>query len=219
MIAPQTTSNVKSETSINCPIDNRNDAIQSVPALVAAGRLSGSFSGPSGGGVYVDGKYGYTTGSTHLYGTLTSDLAQALATPLPPKETGFWFLVGWSWLFLLSAIFIIGPFFLWTPFKNSIENNLNDQNKMFTTEVSALCILFLCFGWHPFAWPLIWPLQLAITKKLFNPRRHLLWQEACIKWKELYYCHRCGIIFSPETNNHFSPNQLRNYLHVDEYEL
>jgi hypothetical protein len=210
---------VPSETPLLCPIDNRCDAIQSVPALVAAGRSSGSFSGPSGGVTYVDGKYGYTTGSTNLYGTLTSDLAQALAAPLPLKEIGFWSLVGWSWLALLSICIVIGPFLVWPSFKNYIAKNPEDQKKIFTPDVSLICILFLCFGWHPLAWPFVPPIKRMLVNRLDYPRRNFQWQEAYKKWGKLFYCHRCGIVFFPETKEHFSPNQLRNHLNIDEYEL
>jgi hypothetical protein len=199
--------------SIICPIDKKDDSVQSVPALVLGGRSSGSFSGPSGGVTYIDGKYGYTSGSTHLYGSLTSDLAQALAAPLPPKEIGFWSLVGWSWLFLFSVCIIIGPFLVWPAFKTSIAK------KVFTPDVKSACIFLLCLGWHPMVWPFIFPIKNKLIGKLDYPRRDRQWREAYAKWEKMYYCHRCGILFNPETNEHFLPQQLNEYLGLSDYEL
>jgi hypothetical protein len=48
--------------SIVCPVCGKNDAIQKVSGVVASGQASGTFSGPTGGVVNVDGKWG-TTGS------------------------------------------------------------------------------------------------------------------------------------------------------------
>jgi hypothetical protein len=205
--------------SINCPVDGKDDSVQSVPALVLGGRSSGSFSGPSGGVTSIDGKYGYTSGSTHLYGTMTSDLAQKLAPPLPPKEISFWSLIGWSWVFLFSICIIIGPFLVWPAFKNSIAKNADDQEKVFTPDVSFYCILFLILGWHPITWLFYSPVKNMLIKRLDYPRRQKLWQAAYAKWEKLYYCHRCGILFSPDTTDHYPPNQLHDYLRTYDYEL
>lgn len=204
--------------SITCPVENNNDSVQSVPALVSGGTLSGSFSGSSGGVVYVDGKSGYTSGSTNLHGSLTSDIARVLAAPLPPHEIGFWSLVGWSWLFLFSICIIVGPFLVWPSFKSSVVKNPGYQEKTFTSDINSYSIFILLLGWHPFLWPFIPSLQKKLKERSDYPLRYNRWLEAYGKWKKLYYCHRCGIVFNPETDTHFSPDQLNEYLRVIEYE-
>lgn len=198
--------------SITCPVDKKDDAIQSLPALVSGGRSSGSFSGPSGGVTYIDGKYGYTSGSTHLYGSLTSDVARALAAPLPPNKLTFWSAVGWSWLLIISLCIVIGPLLVWPCFMESIVKNHEKQKK-----ISFTCIILLCLGFHPLFWPFIPSLINKIDERLDNPHRYKLWQEAYTKWERLYYCHRCGIFFNPDTNEHYPPNQLYDYLRIHEY--
>lgn len=204
--------------SISCPVDGKDDQIQSVPALVTGGRSSGSFSGPSGGVTYIDGKYGYTSGSTHLYGSLTSDIARALAAPLPPNKMRFWSFVGWSWLFLFSICILIGPFLVWPHFKESVIKKHEDQVKVFTSDITIICVLLLCIGWHPFAWLFIPSLIKKLDEKSEYARRYRLWQEKYTKWEKLFYCHRCGIFFNPETNEYYQPSQLYEYLRTQDYE-
>ena len=43
-----------------CPVCGKNDTIYKVSGVVASGQASGTFSGPSGGVVNVDGKWGTT---------------------------------------------------------------------------------------------------------------------------------------------------------------
>lgn len=86
-----------------CPVDGNSDAIQSVPAIVAAGNARESFSGPSGGLTYNGGNIGYYGGSTTLNGSLTTDIANVLAKPSPPEAIGIISLYGWCWVMCLSA--------------------------------------------------------------------------------------------------------------------
>lgn len=204
--------------SIICPVDNKDDYVQSVPALVAGNKLSGSFSGPSGGVTYTDGQHSYTSGYTHLSGTLSSEIAQTLSAPVPPNEIGFWSLVGWSYLFLFSICIVVGPFLLWPGFKNSIVKNPENQKKTFSSDIYPFLFLMLALGWHPFVWPFIPSLQKKLQERSDYAHRYNQWLEATRKWKKLYYCHRCGVVFNPETNTHFSPNQIKDYLGVFEYE-
>lgn len=205
--------------SVTCPIDHKDDMIQSVPALVLRDRASGTFSGPSGGITYIDGKYGYTSGYTNLYGSFTTDTARALAAPFPPKEVRFWSLVGWSFLYYLGicAIFI-GAVFVWRSFKNSLVKNPDVQKKVFTPGLSFACIALGWIGWHPMMWPLVAVLKKKLNERLNYPLRYQRWREAYAKWNDLYYCHRCGIFFNPVTNEHYPPNQLYNYLRISEFE-
>jgi hypothetical protein len=201
-----------------CPIDKKDDFIQSVPALVSGGTVTGSFSGPSGGVAYVDGKYGYTAGSTQLTGTMSSKLAQALAAPNAPREISFWTFVGWSFLTLLSVCIIIGPYFTWRGFKNSVTIYKEDQDMIFTPGLKLACIFLLALGFHPLFWIFIPIVKNKIVAKLDYPHRNQLWRQAYQIWQKLFYCHRCGVVFNPETGESFPPSELGDYLRVYEFE-
>lgn len=75
--------------SITCPVCNKDDVIQKVAAIIVSGRASGTFSGPSGGVTYSDGKWGTVGGYSVLSGQTTTELAQLLAIPKKPKEHAF----------------------------------------------------------------------------------------------------------------------------------
>lgn len=179
----------------------KDDAVQSVPAIVMSGTARGVFSGPSGSIMYIDGKSGYSSGYSHLSGTMTSDLARALAAPLPPKEISFWTFVGWSWLFLFSICIIIGPFLVWPRFKEAVAPDPDDQTKVFTPDVKSTSIILLIIGWHPMAWPFIFPLKNKIINRLNYPLKYREWQVAYNNWLGLLYCHRCGVVIDPSVNN------------------
>jgi hypothetical protein len=164
---------IQKPVTIVCPQDNKDDAIQKIPALVQGGIASGTFSGPSGGVTYVDGKRAYTSGYNSLSGNLTSNIAQMLsAPPLPNAKADFWFYAGWWTLFYFSLAIIIGPFLLWSSYKKD-----------------------------------------EIAHDPDYPRRYALWQKAMSKWNRSYYCHRCGIVFDPETNKSCTPQMFIKFLY------
>lgn len=204
--------------SLACPVDNKDDSIQSLSALVIGGRATGSFSGPSGGVTYIDGKYGYTAGTTQLYGTMTTDLAKALDAPKPPNKMGFWGLVGWSCLFYISICIIVGPFLVWPRFKEAVAKNPEIQKRIFTPGLQIGCILIMIFGLDPVVWPFLLIVKSKIDQRDDYGHRYDMWRRAYMTWQKLYYCHRCGVVFNPETSEYFQPDQLRNYLHIADYE-
>jgi hypothetical protein len=69
----------------------KNNAIQKVSGVVASGQASGTFSGPSGGVVKVDGKWCATGGYTTLSGSTVSNLAALLSPPAAPGKWPFGF--------------------------------------------------------------------------------------------------------------------------------
>ena len=91
--------------NLTCPIDNKDDSIQKVSAVVASGQSSGTFSGPTGGTVSYDGKTGSVSGYSSLSGSSISNLAQLLGHPREPnKPVGF----GLAWLYLWAVGFVLG---------------------------------------------------------------------------------------------------------------
>ena len=68
------------------PICNKDDAIQKLSVIVASENSSGTFSGPSGGVTYVDGKWGSVGGYSSLSGSTMSELARRLAPPPAPQN-------------------------------------------------------------------------------------------------------------------------------------
>ena len=72
--------------SLACPIDNKDNTIQKVSAVVAGGTSTGSFSGLTSGVVDVDGKTGNLGGFSTLTGGTKSNLASFLASPRMPHQ-------------------------------------------------------------------------------------------------------------------------------------
>jgi hypothetical protein len=72
-----------------CPICQKDDAVQRVATLVAASQSSGTFSGPTGGVIYSNGKWGSVSGYSTMSGSTISNLALLLAPPsMPSQDTG-----------------------------------------------------------------------------------------------------------------------------------
>jgi len=203
--------------SIVCPIDKKDDAIQSVPGVISNGVSWADLSGPSGGVTFIDGKTGYTAGSSHLSGTISSNLAQSLSSPIPPNEPKFWSLVGWSVVFFFSSVTIVGPFFVWKAFKNNFIQDIEKQKITFPTDFSILSGFLLYIFVIPHLWPFIPIWQKSLRSRLDFDNRYKKWLDIYKNWQKLYYCHRCNVVFNPETGEHFPPNQLNEYLHVYEY--
>lgn len=205
---------LQSTPPILCPVDGINGSLQRVSALVLAGNASGVFKGPSGGVTYSDGNVGYYGGATTLQGSLTTDIAKMLAPPPPPKAISFWSLLGWSALMYISLGILIGPFLVWPAFKKSMVHDPQKREEVFAG-VSVGCFIALLFG--VFYCVSLIPLYKMLVKRSEYPRRNQQWHEATAKWEKLYYCHRCGIVLNPETNEQFQPNQLYDYLNIAAY--
>ncbi len=199
-------------------MDKKDDFVQTLPALIAGGSVSGSFSGYTSGMTFIDDKIGYTSGNTTLNGTLTSNLALNLKAPESPQELGFWSMVLWSIPYVFILATIIGPFLLFKEFKKSVVKNPVIQKKVFSPGLSIACFLVMILGWHPVFWPFLLIIRKVIIDRSELPRRFQLWQNSYSTWQKLYYCHRHGIVFNPETDEYFPPDQIREYLHVSDYE-
>ena len=93
--------------SLACPIDNKDNTIQKVSAVVAGGTSTGSFSGLTSGVVDVDGKTGNLGGFSTLTGGTKSNLASFLASPRMPHQPSnmnllIIFIAFWASIFLIG---------------------------------------------------------------------------------------------------------------------
>ena len=70
--------------------------------VVARGQASGTFAGPTGGVVNVDGNWGTTGGYTTLSGSTVTNLAALLFPPPEPKKRAFGLIatlfMGYFWI-------------------------------------------------------------------------------------------------------------------------
>jgi hypothetical protein len=170
-----------------CPVCKKEDVIQKVSSVVDGGTSTGSFSGPTGGVVSIDGKWGYAGGHTTLHGQTSTNLAQQLQPPNKPKEPSRPIGYGMWWLIL------------WIPFSFIIkigEAIWGDMGYIFGFFVA----LFLC-------------IFLDKRKRKTNEAKYKLekpkwdakmqkWELAMEKWNRAYYCHRDDVAFDPKTNEH-----------------
>lgn len=202
---------------IVCPVHKQQDMVQSIPALIAGETARGTFSGPSGGVTFIDGKRAYTAGMTTLHGTMTTAIAEQLAAPPPPNLINFFDIPVWSFLFLLTAGTLVGPFMVWRGFKNRVVSNPIIQEKVFGHGGNGLSIFMLFMGWQPLVWFFIPQLVTKLREDSEYDRRYELWVEANRRWKSFYYCHKCGIILDPERRQYFKPDKLSEQLRVSDY--
>jgi hypothetical protein len=190
-------SNLEDWMSTNCPICNKDDAIQKLSVIVASGKSSGTFSGPSGGAAYVDGKLVPMGGYSTLSGSTISDLAKRLTPPSEPQKykglgcglgsliaiVTFLGLIAASGLgFLLfnvvgGFIFLFGGFVIYMLVLNALNKKSRKRDE---------------------------------AAYLFEKPR---WDVAISRWNRSYFCHRDGIVFDPDTQETCQPDDLSGFLY------
>jgi hypothetical protein len=187
-----------------CPVCGKDDTIQRVEAVVQAGQSSGTYSGPSGGVTYSDGKWGSAGGFTTLSGSTTSNLATLLALPSKPtKETGG-FQTGCGAILVFAAL----------VFGTTIGLTLLTQSG-----VAAILatIALLIFGVLVYGVPGVILLRIGARKKRSGdenyPHATEIWEKAKERWQRLYFCHRDGMVFDPENNKTSPPTQIVEFLY------
>lgn len=203
--------------AVLCPLDQKDDSVQKLSALFTAGQSIGTYQGTSYGTAYVNGKPTTVTSSSSGNTYSTTSLAASVAPPTPPVAVTLLQLMGWSLLFYLSACLIIAPYFVWKRLKVWVSSDTSIQKQIFTPLFSFYCVIALLFGWALFWAVLLIPLLNRIRMHEDLARRIELYQESVHKWDQLFYCHRCDIIFDPVSGNHFRRNQLYTYLNIDAY--
>jgi len=189
--------------NLACPIDNKDDSIQKVSAVVASGQSIGTFSGPTSGTVTYDGKSGNVSGHSTLSGSSTSQLATLLSPPKEPAKPGGF---GGLWVVLW-----IVPFFA-----ASIIVNLS---LLFTYVVSRdiADIVGAVLGTIVFVVAFIYLINFDKNKKAKDivkyEKEKPKWDKAMSKWNRIYYCHKHDIVFDPESGESCSPSGLKNFLY------
>ena len=204
-----------------CPICNKDDAIQKVSALVTGGRSSGTFSGPSGGSTYVGGEWVYVSGHATLSGSSETDLARLLASPPSPKQpnTGVTFSDSVVFMFLLSITTCAG-YAIGILLFIGLERN---QPSLVTGEHNQLFILIGGLLLAGISSLVIFLPPIIISHRMINSRvarekakydiEKPAWNRAMEKYQGLYFCHRDGIVFDPETRETCQPTSLREFLY------
>ncbi len=209
-----------------CPIDNKDDAIQKVSAVVSGGQSTGTFSGPTGGTVSYDGKTGSVSGYTTLSGTSTSRLAQLLAPPPPPIKPsglGCWWILIWypimPFLIVFSAlvpIMIITAIF--SEFGEYVNSNdfsivsLTAKMAVFVFGVSTI-IIFWISGRFWFRQFKNYERRKIEREDIVYRKEKPKWDNAMRVWDRLYYCHKHDIVFDPENGEYCSPSTLNDFFY------
>ncbi len=183
--------------TIVCPQCENDNSIQRVSAVVAGGTSTGSFSGPTGAVTYSDGKIGSAGGYTTLSGGSSTALAKMLALPMRPQKifsnscNGTILIVLFLFLVLIGISMVIG----------SLSNANYD---------SLGCAL-------PFG--ILFTLGSMIAIIAINKRDARIestelpfWETYKARWEKLYYCHKHGIVFDPETNKACEPAQIKEFV-------
>lgn len=171
--------------NLACPIDNKDDSIQKVSAVVTAGQSIGTFSGPSGGVTHSNGKWSTTSGFTTLSGSTTSNLASLLAPPSEPKK-------GSLGILFYLALFVMGiTIWLFGYFSTIIP-------------VLAVAIIIITY---------IQENRRKAQADFRYTQEKPTWDAAMSKWSRLYYCHKHDIVFDPETGEYCDTTSLREFIY------
>ena len=186
-----------------CPIDQKDDSIQKISAIVAGGSSTGSFSGPSGGMVNVDGKWGYSSGFTTLSGSSITNLAKKLSPPEKPQIRG----LGCLWIpiiypgaivvFAFSMILfaMIYQFIFGFPRESEFP-------MWFSSAIPSTLILVLYVNHF---------IKVEKRMKTKSNDEIIVWEKAFNNWNELFYCHKHDIVFNPVKNETINLDEISKY--------
>ncbi|MDY7076737.1 MAG: hypothetical protein SXV54_07395 [Chloroflexota bacterium] len=169
-------------TSVVCPVCNKDQFVQKVSAVVSAGTVSGTFSGPSGGTIRSGNQSGTYGGYTSLSGTTASDLVLLLEAPKEPKMPR----VMSKMDFLLWIALVVGGAFL--------------------TFGLSLIVGFLCWLLVDIV------IGDKEEERAKYAQKKAQWETARERWSRLYYCHRDGIVFDPVTDEYCQPADTQTFL-------
>ena len=175
--------------TINCPICENDNSIQRVSAVVAGGISTGSFSGPTTGTTYSDGKVGVN--GTYTKGKVDSstNIANILDLPLEPKNK--------------SDVF---PSLLIFPGLLSIIIGFSMPR---WNDGGSVCV---GNGFLYFLVAIFWLVNNNSKNKTINSIEKPNWDIYKKKWEQQYYCHKHGIVFDPETNKTCEPAQIKDFI-------
>lgn len=166
-----------------CPICTKDDAVQKVTTVVSNGNQNGTISGPTGGLVYSDGKFGYAAGYSVLNGKISTDLAKKLAAPEKPfaqVELG----LGCLYFFLVIAMMVCAVSLNFVP---------------------AAIILAILIA-------ITIPLSKRPNPEEVLLKQTMLWESKMAVYDRLYYCHRDDVVFDPVNHKYISSKNMSDLL-------
>lgn len=194
-----------------CPVCQKDDLVQRVKTLVASGQSSGTLSGPSGGVTYSGGKWGGVGGFSTLSGSTSTNLAKVLTPPTQPKRDRATFRTGCGYFLLFGFVSSIVIYCV-TAFSPGIMQEAGSKFMFIFTSVLLAVVGGLAFGGPG----LLLVISGARKRKLSNeqyPAAMAKWEKAMRCWQRLYFCHRDGIVFDPETNESCEPSQIQAFIY------
>lgn len=181
---------------IICPVCGKNDAIQKVSGVVASGTASGTFSGPSGGVVNIDGEWGATGGYATLSGATASNLAYLLTPPQEPKKRAF------GWLVTVVIWYFCGAFALAGAVYSVIFLAQGKPGDMLG--LSLLMAVGIAGLW--------WYFRKHNERKAEYPTEKLAWDKAMARWGTSYFYSRDDVVFDPATGETCRPQEMKQFL-------
>jgi hypothetical protein len=189
-----------------CPIDGKEDAIRKIESIILGDTSFGSFSGPSGGVTYSEGKWGTYTGGQQLSGTSTTTLANMLRLPPEPVKRGG---LG-CWLFV---IYFFGGIAAFAGIAMILGGLLGDGyaneggSEVFC---NAIGVAVIAIG------GLILARSYNAKSKKDGEEKYArdiqIWRKMKDKWVGLYYCYRHHLVFDPNTGEQCQPENLLTFL-------
>jgi hypothetical protein len=211
-----------------------DDAIQKVSVVVASGKSSGRFSGPSGGISYSDGKLGSVGGWTTLGGSTSTELAKTLTPPPHPKKGEFTYpakifsallsiftigiscMGGWALIGVVVGVLIIIGMVSYFGVEQIETNNLTGGAiEAFGAVALGLCggIFGLVAGIFGYIKQRSYSKNLIYEKERAYALEKIAWEKAMNRWDRLYFCHRDGIIFDPISKEASQPESLNKLIY------
>ena len=198
-----------------CPSCNKDDRIQKLSVLVQSGTSTGTFSGPTGGATYSDGKWGTVGGYSFLDAQSVTDLARLLAPPKEPRLPGGYGWIKWGCLAMGGLISLVGVCVavgVFAPIAGAVAAQEGSPASAVPAQLSIACMSFLV----PAALGALTFFIGANTdnnsKKQYDydkPR----WDQAIARWNRLYFCARDAIVIDPDTQATCQPNGLQQFIY------
>jgi hypothetical protein len=179
--------------TIVCPQCENDSSIQRVSAVVAGGTSTGSFSGPSGALTYSDGKIGTAGGYTHLSIGSTTNLANMLKLPPKPRTKS---------VALISIMFCLLLLVWWyVCWGLAVGADITFSESCFYPVALIMVIVAVSIIY-----------SINKNNKSINSYGKANWDIFKKRWEQLYYCHKHGIVFDPETNKICEPAQIKEFV-------
>ncbi len=200
-----------------CPIHGTGDNTQRVPGVVAGGQAQGTFSGPTGSVVNVDGKWGASGGYTALSGSTVTNLAASLMPPKEPKKRAFgWiatFFMGYMWIGFW--VLIIGAGVGGLVYEDVLLMGAGGTKPLWERAGVALFALVLALIFIGIcSLGIRWYIRKQQRVRKEYPAKKRAWDQAMARWNRSYYCFRDDIVFDPDNDESCRPQDLQQFLYA-----